>query len=216
MNEKKLIKKKLIVEGVLALLIAVSPILFYTYKYLPHDPKSTISIFWIEFSNNGYSDISMAFYFYLSKLIPLFLLTLWFLTNRNWWYHAILIPIAMYSFQLYSVFSDDTKKIDENELLYLLAVCMIVIPVVYLIRVRLFDKYVHGIDLKAMEAELQELKQKQAKGKEDKIHLNKYESEDTIIPSISEEIDEKLSTHNLSSKLKNFQVQLSHWFHLKS
>ena len=37
---------------------------------------------------------------------------------------------------------------------------MVVVPFVYLIRLRLIDKYVHGIDLEAMEAELNTLKEK--------------------------------------------------------
>ncbi|WP_339712868.1 hypothetical protein [uncultured Kriegella sp.] len=161
MSNRNRIKKKLIIEGLFALLIAISPILFYSYKYLPVTSDNTWSILGITFSNNGYDDITVAFYFYLSKLIPLALLIIWFTTAKNWWYHIILIPISMYAFQLYSVFSEDASKIDENEILYLVAVCMVIIPIVYFIRVKLVDRYVHGIDLEAMEAELKILKEKQ-------------------------------------------------------
>ena len=38
---------------------------------------------------------------------------------------------------------------------------MVVIPFVYFIRLKLFDKYVHGIDLEAMNAELEYYKNKE-------------------------------------------------------
>ncbi|MFZ9030057.1 MAG: hypothetical protein ACO20F_02125 [Robiginitalea sp.] len=38
---------------------------------------------------------------------------------------------------------------------------MVVIPFVYFIRLKLFDKYVHGIDLEAMSAELEYYKNKE-------------------------------------------------------
>ena len=165
MKDKIVIRKKLIIEGVLALLIAITPIMFYFYKYLPIE--ESWSFLGITFSANGFNDISEVFYYYGSKVVPLALLVIWFITSKNWWYHAILIPIAMYSFQLYYVLRfADSEKIDENEVLYVIAVTMVVVPIVYFIRIRLIDKYVHGIDLKAMDEELQILKEKEELRKE--------------------------------------------------
>jgi hypothetical protein len=56
--------------------------------------------------------------------------------------------------------------VDENEILYIVAVTMVVVPLVYFIRVKLVDKHVHGIDLKAMDTELQILKEKEELRKE--------------------------------------------------
>ncbi|WP_235855809.1 hypothetical protein [Flagellimonas aequoris] len=103
----------------------------------------------------------------MSKVVPLLLLVIWFVTSKNWWYHAILIPISMYSFQLYTVLNySNSNRIDENEILYVIAVTMVVIPVVYFIRIKLVDKHVHGIDLDAMDTELQILKEKEELRKE--------------------------------------------------
>ena len=238
MVKKKLAKKKLVIEGLVALLIAISPLLFYSYKYFPINAEGTWSYLGITFTNNGYDDITVAFYFYLSKLVPLLLFIVWFFTSKNWWYHIILIPIAMYAFQLYSVFSEDSQKIDENELLYLLMVCMVIIPIVYFIRLKLFDKYVHGIDLEAMEAEIELLKEKQdlkrkrsqripAENPEriqnessyQRENLNKKQSlyvtpkslEEMGYKSLSQKIDEKLSTHNIESHIRQIQNQLGQW-----
>ena len=73
----------------------------------------------------------------------------------------------MYAFQLFAIIYNDNKAaIDENEILYVLAVTAVITPVVYFIRVKLVDKYVHGIDLKAMDTELQILKEKEELRKE--------------------------------------------------
>ncbi|WP_424987164.1 hypothetical protein [Flagellimonas alvinocaridis] len=162
---KKSIRKKLIMEGAFAFLIAVTPILFYWYKYMPEGAE-TWSVLGIEFGTNGFDDVGEAFYYYFNKIVPLLLLVVWFVTCKNWWYYAILIPISMYSFQLFAVLTFDSNIVDENEVMYVVAVTMVVTPIVYFIRVKLVDKHVHGIDLDAMDAELQVLKEKEELRKE--------------------------------------------------
>src|SRR5690606_37873930 len=165
MGNKSTIKKRFIIEGAIALLIALAPVLFYCYKYIPGN-LTTWSFMGIEFKENNFGDVSTAIYYYCSKFVPLLLLIIWFITSKNWWYHAILIPISMYSFQLYSVLSYDSGPVDENEILYVVAVTMVVVPLVYFIRIKLIDKHVHGIDLEAMDIELQVLKEKEELRKE--------------------------------------------------
>lgn len=167
MKDRKQIRNKLIIEGLLALIIAITPIIFYSYKYVS-DGKQEIEILFFTLTANGFSDVGTALYYYLTKLVPLVLLIFWFVTSKQWWYHAILIPISMYSFQLYSAISttESSDAIDENEILYIIAVTMVVVPIVYFIRVKLVDKHVHGIDLDAMDTELQILKEKEELRKE--------------------------------------------------
>ena len=165
MKNKTQIKRKFIIEGVIALLVAISPIIFYYYKYIPSGVESW-SILSLKFGMNGFPDVSVAFYYYCTKLVPLLLLVIWFITAKNWWYHAILIPIAMYSFQFIAVLNYQSGIVDENEVLYVVAVTMIVVPLVYFIRIKLVDKHVHGIDLEAMDTELQILKEKEELRKE--------------------------------------------------
>ncbi|MGX1930318.1 hypothetical protein [Flagellimonas sp. 2504JD4-2] len=164
MRSKKNIQKRLIVEGLITLFIALSPVLIYSYKYSPNDTE-VLDLFLFEITSNGFADARTALWFYLQKIIPLFLLVIWFVTNKQWWYHAILIPIAMYGFQLYSAIATESD-LDENEILYVIAVTMVIVPIVYFIRVKLFDKHVHGIDLDAMDTELQILKEKEELRKE--------------------------------------------------
>ncbi len=72
----------------------------------------------------------------------------------------------MYAFQLYSTFTSDSNRVDENEVLYVMAVTMVIVPIVYFIRIKLFDKHVHGIDLDSMDTELRILKEKEELRKE--------------------------------------------------
>ncbi|MFW2377063.1 hypothetical protein [Cellulophaga baltica] len=166
-DKRSTIKKKLIIEGLFALIISLSVLFFYSYKYIPRgDELEEWSFLGLTFTKNGFNQIYLAVYFYLGKIVPLYLLVIWFITCKHWWYHAILIPIAMYAFQLFSSIYGTSLKVDENELLYLMGICMVVIPIVYFIRVKLFDKHVHGIDLDAIDAELKEYKERERLQKE--------------------------------------------------
>lgn len=165
MLSKRKVRKRLIIEGLITLLIALSPVFFYSYKYTPRETEVLDFIFF-EITSNGFADARTALWYYLLKIVPLILLIIWFVTNKQWWYHAILIPIAMYSFQLYAVVANNSQQVDENEIFYVIAVTMVIVPVVYFIRVKLIDKHVHGIDLEAMDTELQILKEKEELRKE--------------------------------------------------
>jgi len=74
------------------------------------------------------------------KIIPLLFLILWFWTCRHWWYHALLVPIAMYLYQIIALFNDDNQFIDELGLIYLVPVMAVIIPSIYLIRAQMFNK----------------------------------------------------------------------------
>lgn len=165
MKERSTIRNKLIFEGLLALIIAFTPIIFYSHKYFS-DGQQELDFILFTVTANGFVDAVTAYWYYLIKIVPLILLVIWFVTCKNWWYYAILIPISMYSFQLYSSIWGTAHKVDENEVLYVVAVSMVVIPVVYFVRVKLVDKHVHGIDLDAMDTELQILKEKEELRKE--------------------------------------------------
>ncbi len=74
------------------------------------------------------------------KLIPLIFLLIWFLTCRHWWYHTLLVPIAMYAYQIVGLFKEDLTYVDELQLIYLVPVMAIIVPSIYLIRAKMLDK----------------------------------------------------------------------------
>ncbi len=215
LKTRKKAKKKILLESTVVFFIAISPFLYKLHNYLPQDPEATISFLWMEIDRNGFYDVATYIWFVSSKVIPLYLFVLWFLTSKNWWYHIILIPIAMYAFQLFEVIYSDDQYVDTDNLLWLLPVCMVVVPFVYFIRIKLYDRYVHGIDLEAMEAELQALKAKQDHKKPQGDTNTNEEKVDLGELSLSERIDYLLSTRNLESYFRNFQTTIQNWLHLK-
>lgn len=165
MDLRKNARRKLILDGLLVFIITTTPLLFYAHKYVPENLTNT-SFLGIDFTSNGFEDVSTAFYYYFKKIVPLVLLIIWFVTCKQWWYHAILIPMAMYSFQLYTILVNTSISVDNNEIMYILMVIVVVVPIVYFVRIKLVDKYVHGIDLEAMNEELGILKEKEELRKE--------------------------------------------------
>lgn len=157
--QQKKAKKRFLLESIAIILIIGSPFIFKIHEYIPE--QSSINFLGFEITSNGFQNVSVYIWFLLGKILPLYLLMIWFLTCKHWWYHILLIPICMYAFQIFEVMYSEDKFIDTENVLWLLPVCMVVIPFVYFIRLKLFDKYVHGIDLEAMDAELQYYKNKE-------------------------------------------------------
>lgn len=146
-------RKSLVVGGIIVLLVAISPFLFYSYKSLPTSQVWETSLFTITTSFPDW--YSFAWYF-TGKAIPLYLLLLWFFTCRHWWHWIILVPIAMYAFQLWGVLNE-SNNLDELELYYLVPLMLVIVPAVYLIRAKLFNR-ITGNDLTSFEEELMEKK----------------------------------------------------------
>lgn len=155
--------RSILISSIVAVLIAISPYIFYTYQFFPNE--KTLNLGFFVFESNFNQSVYTVMWFFMIKFIPLTLLTLWFFTCKHWWYHAILIPIAMYSFQIVSLFYEE-RYIDEAEIYWLVPIMLVITPFVYFIRVKLFDKHVLGIDLEAMDTELQELREKDRLRKE--------------------------------------------------
>ncbi len=217
---RKKAKRKILIESSFVFFIAISPFLFKLYDYLPEDPEATISFFGIIIDNNGFHDISTYVWFMMSKIVPLYLMVFWFMTSKNWWYHIILIPIAMYSFQLFEVIFDSDDYVDTENIWWLIPICMVVIPFVYLIRIKLYDKYVHGIDMEAMDAELKTIKTHMGESGSSSNTDKELEKENAVQPeigyqSLSEYLNTALSTDNIERKFRDFQNNLKSWLHLK-
>ncbi len=222
LKDKKRIKKKIFLESIFVFFIALSPFLYKIYDYLPEDPEATISIFGVVIDNNGFHDVSTYIWFLMSKIVPLYLMVFWFMTAKNWWYHIILIPIAMYAFQVFEVVFDSGDFVDTENIWWLLPICMVIIPLVYFIRIKLYDKYVHGIDLDAIDAELKTLKKTNRTDKDPKKEdeVSHEDVENDMVPkmgykSFSDYINATFSTNNIERKFRNFQDSLKGWLHLK-
>ena len=107
----------------------------------------------------------------------------------------------MYAFQIFEAMYSLDLAIDTKNALWILPVCMIVIPFVYFIRLKLFDKYVHGIDMEALAAELEYYKNKeQAELDKAGIRVPKFNQE-----TFSDDFSNKTPKQTLNQLMKQLQ-----------
>ncbi len=130
--------KSLIVGSIIATLIAITPYIFYLYESVPDEKIWNTFLF--TFESHYYLDANAAVWVFMMKVIPLYLLFIWFFTCRHWWYHVLIIPIAMFVFQFVSALNAETDYLDEFQLMYLIPIMALVIPSIYLIRAKMFNR----------------------------------------------------------------------------
>ena len=131
-------KKSILYGSIIATFIAITPYLFYLYESVPD--TQVWDTFLFTYHSEGYNDANAVMWLVTGKAIPLLLLFIWFFTCRHWWYHTLLVPITMYLYQIISIFNDDYSYVDAFQLMHLVPVMAIVIPSIYLLRARMFDK----------------------------------------------------------------------------
>ena len=131
-------KKEIIVGSIIATFIAITPYLFTLWEGVPE--KETWDTFLFTYTSTYYPSVQILVWTLLGKVIPLFLLIIWIFTCRHWWYHVLLVPIAMYIYQIITLLNDDLEFAEENQVLYLLPVMAVIIPSIYLIRAKMFNK----------------------------------------------------------------------------
>lgn len=150
-------KKRLIIGGVVAVILAITPFLFYLYKYAPDNSKIwKTSLFTIE--SKGFSTAQAYIHALYTKITFVIITSLWFLTSRDWWKWAILVPLTMFLFQLLGIINYQEKYVDEFDFWYSLPV---IIPVIiFLIWIsRELNKIIGDLDLKdEIEEELEKYK----------------------------------------------------------
>jgi len=139
----------LLTGSIIAFLIAFSPYIFYLYEIFP-DGKVWVNSFFT-YESKYYLSVNVAMWTYFGKIMPLFLLFIWFFTCKHWWYHSILIPITMYLYQILGTVYDDfynepVRYADADQLIYLAPFFLIILIIVYLVRIQIFDR-IYGIDL---------------------------------------------------------------------
>ncbi len=138
-------KKSLWTGSILIILIVFSPYLIYFYTNVP-DVESIDTIFGT-IKGGHYQTVQIYLYTFFNKFIPLFLLILWFITNKHWWVHALIIPISVYLFQLINVVNDSEQFVDEIEFIYTIPFTVAVLIILYYLRTKLAI-YIQAVDLK--------------------------------------------------------------------
>lgn len=144
-------KRDLILGSFIATLLAITPFLFNLYESVPN--ILVWDTFLFSYESVYYESVQVLAWTLMNKIIPIFLLFIWFFTCRHWWFHALLVPIALYCYQILIIFNDDLKFMDTNQILYLLPVMAMVIPSIYLIRAKMFNKLNQNKSLQELEDE---------------------------------------------------------------
>ncbi|WP_345276204.1 hypothetical protein [Litoribaculum gwangyangense] len=131
-------RKSLINGSIIATVIAATPYLFYLYESVPD--TQIWSTFLFTYDSMSWESAQWAMWIFTGKAIPLLLLLIWFFTNRHWWFHVLLVPIIMYIYQILGIFNENTKYLDESQIIYFIPIMAIIIPSIYLIRAQIFNK----------------------------------------------------------------------------
>lgn len=181
-------RKNLSIGTIIALCIVLSPILSYVYQGFP-DVKTWESFLFGTIHSNYYESIHILVWVVFSKVVPFILLLIWFFTCKHWWYHSILVPIAMYVFQIYNTINDDLQFADSDEFYIIIPIIALVAAITYTIRTKIFDR-LYGVNLD------QELKRVRWNGKivtipaDSPLDLQQIDDEsDEIIEDEEEEDD---------------------------
>jgi hypothetical protein len=142
-NRKKM---SLWTGSIILFLIITLPYLLYIHQKIPKDIENIDTVFGV-IKGGYYFYVQTYIYMFLSKFVPLTLFIIWFLTNKHWWVHAILIPISVYLFQLISVINDSEEFIDEVDFIYTVPIAAAIIVILYFLRSKLAI-YILALDLK--------------------------------------------------------------------
>lgn len=143
MNKKRI---SLITGSLIAFLVVFLPYLLYVHKYIPDEVENYNFLFW-NIKGGHYVFAQVYVYFLFAKIVPFLLLVIWFMTNKHWWVHALIVPITIYLINLISIFNDSLQYVDEVDYIYSIPISTIIMGVLYVIRANL-SIYVQAIDLK--------------------------------------------------------------------
>lgn len=124
----------------LILLIIATPFLFYIYRIVPPEVAKWETIFGT-IETGGFNTVQGFIYTLFTKLTFVLLTGVWFLTSKNWWRYAILVPFTMFLFQLSGVINQDIQYIDEYDFWYSLPVILPILFFLIYISVRLNKRF---------------------------------------------------------------------------
>lgn len=150
MKNKK--RHSLLSGSIILILIITTPYLLYFYQSIPADFSDEMlienweTIFGVV-QGGRYMKAQTFIYYFFSKFVPLLLLFIWFITNKHWWVHSLIIPISVYTFQLISVVNDSEEFFDSVDFIYSVPITAIILVILYFIRSKMAI-YILAMDLK--------------------------------------------------------------------
>ncbi|MAY22827.1 MAG: hypothetical protein CMC74_08610 [Flavobacteriaceae bacterium] len=107
--------------------MVATPFLFYIYRFAPSDSDQW-ETFLGTINAGGFYSVQVYMHALFTKITFVLLTGIWFLTSKNWWKYAILVPLTMFLFQLSGVINDKIGYIDEFDFWYSLP---IILPILF-------------------------------------------------------------------------------------
>lgn len=98
---------------VLAFIVLVLPFCIYIHLLFDDDGNRYFNLFG-SYYYHGFITTRAFAWFILSKVIPLFLCFIWFLTNSKWWRFTILIPCGLYLHSIISFFYNRVFQFEDT------------------------------------------------------------------------------------------------------
>jgi len=137
----------LFIGSVFAIVVFISPYFLYIHLSVSRDLESFESIFGLV-EGGHYLRAQIFLYWFFSKFVMLLLLSIWFITNKHKWVYVLIVPIAIYLFQLINVINDGKKYFtDMIEFIHTIPVILLFMGILYFIRYKI-GIYIHTTDLK--------------------------------------------------------------------
>jgi len=122
-------RSSILLGVLLAIILMATPFLFYLYKFAPSDSKVWETPFGT-IESGEFKSAQIYLHALVTKLTFIILTATWFLTSRNWWKYAILVPLTMFLFQLSGVINYKISYIDEFDFWYSIPV---ILPIIFLL-----------------------------------------------------------------------------------
>ena len=129
-------KSTLFLGVLLIVILCATPFLFYLYRIVPPKVTEWDTIFGT-IETQGFKTVQGYIYTLFTKLTFVLLTGIWFLTSKNWWKYAVLVPFTMFLFQLSGVINQNIQYIDEYDFWYSLPVILPILFFLIYISVRL-------------------------------------------------------------------------------
>lgn len=131
---------------VVGLILLFSPFFYYLYRFIPEEVQSYKLFGLVTFTANQFYDAQSFVYNLFGKGIIFFALSVWYLTCKHWWKHAILPILIMTLYQLLGIINYSVSYIEEFNFYHALPV---VIPIIalYIYLANWLNKGIITVDL---------------------------------------------------------------------
>lgn len=106
--------KNLITGVIISIILILTPFLFYLYKFAPADETTWHTVFGT-IESGGFNSVQNYIHALFTKSILVIISSLWFLSCRDWWKWAILVPFTMFLFQFSGVINHQVEYIDRYD-----------------------------------------------------------------------------------------------------